>query len=198
MARKLTPKQEAFAQHYAVGLNVKDAVLRAGYSDKRPDETGYWLMQLSTVHEAIEEYRKKTQKTLDISCLRVIQEYISIGMSNIKNVVEQGEDGRITVKNLNELPDHVAASIASIEQVEEGSGSKKRSRTKITLWPKTPALESLSKALGFDKAKLDEEMARLEAGGRKAVKTFDPRDLNDAEWEVYKKIRTKMIEQAGL
>ena len=197
--RKLTPKQEAFAREYAVGLNVKNAVLKAGYATKNPDQVGYENLQIPLVHQVIQDERRKIAKRMDISAMRVVQEYVSVGLSNIKALIDQDPATKtITIKDLSEVPDHVLASVASIEQIAEGEGHRKKQRTKLTLWPKTPALESLCKVLGFDRQKLDEEMARLEAGGGKAVKKFDPRTLDDEGWEAYKIVRAKMIEQAKL
>lgn len=194
--RKLTPKQDAFCQHYATGLNVKEAVLKAGYSKKRPDEMGYQLLQIPTVHEAIQEYRKAAAKKLEISCLRVVQEFVAVGFSSMAHFLEADEHGNAQVKALKDIPAHAWKAVSTFEQVEEGTGSRRKKRTKIGLWGKVPGLDSLSKSLGFDKASLEQELKALEPP--KAVKKFDPTVLTDAEFELYAKIRAKQLGKAGL
>ncbi len=195
--RKLTPKQEAFAQHYSAGLVVKTAVLKAGYSRNRPDEIGYQLLQNPTVHAAIERYRRKSRQKLDISCLRVIQEYVSIGMSNIKNVVDQDPvTMKVTVKKLADLPDHVTASIASIECKEQKGKYGTEHSIKVSLWPKVPALESLCKALGFDKVSLEKELVAIEnQNGPQEQTMLDPKTFTKEQWTVFKELNAKRLEE---
>jgi phage terminase small subunit len=41
--KKLTPKQEKFAQNVAKGMSKKDAAIAAGYSEKNATKAGYVL-----------------------------------------------------------------------------------------------------------------------------------------------------------
>ena len=43
MKKKLTPKQEKFAQNVAKGMSKKDAAIDAGYSEKNAVKAGYVL-----------------------------------------------------------------------------------------------------------------------------------------------------------
>jgi len=48
--KKLTPKQEKFAQNVAKGMTQKDAAIKAGYSEKKAVKTGYELASKNNPH----------------------------------------------------------------------------------------------------------------------------------------------------
>lgn len=130
---------------------------------------------------------------LHLSATRIVEELSAIAMSNILDVVKQNPDGGIEIRNLDDLPQHIRSCIASIECRETGSGRNRQRHTKVVLWNKISALDSLSKILGINKEKFDEELKQLEPVT--TVKKFDPRTLDDEGWEAYKIVMAKMEEQ---
>lgn len=140
--------------------------------------------------------KKKLAKRSGVPALRVLREYVSIGLIEILALLfRRVQGGEIELRTLDELPGHMGSCIASIECREEGIGRNRKKQTRVTLWPKLPALDSLAKMCGFDKEKLDEEMA-AQASGEQA-KAFDPSVLTDEQWELYKQINQKRLEQLG-
>ena len=59
--KKLTPKQEKFAQNVAKGMTQKDAAIKAGYSEKKAIKTGYELASKNNPHvqEKIQALQEK-------------------------------------------------------------------------------------------------------------------------------------------
>ena len=49
MSKKLTPKQEKFAQNVAKGMKKTEAAKQAGYSEKNADRAGT-VLTLSLIH----------------------------------------------------------------------------------------------------------------------------------------------------
>jgi phage terminase small subunit len=194
--RPLTERQARFVKEYCVSWHLGKAAAKAGYAKAHADRTGYALIEKTHIQDAIEVERAKYRAMANVSAVRILQEYVTVGLSDIGNIVKQDANGEIEVRNLDEMPVHIRACIATIEQKETGSGQNRQKTTKVTLWPKLPALDSLAKMLGFNKARLDVELAAQENSGK--GKPFDPRDLPDDEWELYKKMRARMIEQRGL
>jgi phage terminase small subunit len=193
-SRHLNPKQERFVQEYCSSLNASDAARKAGYSLKSAHRFCLELLTKPHVQDAIQHEKNKLRKKMDISTMRVIQEYVSVGLSNIKNIIDQDPQTKdLTLKDLNEVPDHVLASIASLEQTEEGSGRSRKKKVKVTLWPKVPALESLCKALGYDAKSLEKELVAQESW--QDAKMLDPRTFTKAQWEVFKEVNAKRLEE---
>ena len=86
MAR-LTPKQKRFVEEYLVDLNATQAAIRAGYSKKRASETGYQLLQKTTVSKAIQEAMDKRSERTGITGDQVIKQLAKIAFADIKDVV---------------------------------------------------------------------------------------------------------------
>ena len=192
----LTAKQDRFVHELMVDNNATQAAIRAGYSARTADTQASQLLRKTQVADALEVRRATMRKKTEITAVRWLEELVAVGFSDIGAIVKQDEHGEIELRNLDEMPPHIRACIASVECKETGTGRNQQKYTKVTLWPKLPALESLAKILGFNKARLDVELAAQENSGK--GKPFDPRDLPDDEWELYKKMRARIIEQRGL
>jgi hypothetical protein len=195
--RPLTPRQEKFIGEYLSCGNATLACVKAGYSSKWAHKFAPQLLGKNRrIREEVQKRQEEMKDTLHLSATRIVEELSAIGMSNILDVVKQNPNGSIEINDLNAMPAHIRSSIASIECRETGSGRSWQRHTKVVLWNKISALDSLSKMLGINKETLDEELKQWEPVP--PVKKFDPRTLDDEGWEAYKIVRAKMIEQAKL
>lgn len=192
--RHLNPKQARFVQNYCISLNASAAARKAGYSVRSAHRFCLELLTKPHIQDAIQHEKDKLRKKMDISTMRVVQEYLTVGLSNIKNIIDQDPQTKdLTLKDLNEVPDHVLASIAMLEQTEEGSGRSRKKKVKVTLWPKVPALESLCKSLGYDQKSLEKELVTQES--RQDAEMLDPKTFTKEQWEVFKEINAKRLEE---
>jgi len=66
--KKLTPKQEKFAQNVAKGMNKKDAAIDAGYSEKNAVKAGYVLTSDDNplVQQKIHALQEKASKKVEL------------------------------------------------------------------------------------------------------------------------------------
>ena len=68
MKKKLTPKQEKFAQNVAKGMSKKDAAIDAGYSEKNAVKAGYVLASDDNplVQQKIQALQEKASKKVEL------------------------------------------------------------------------------------------------------------------------------------
>jgi phage terminase small subunit len=76
MRKKLTPKQEKFAQEYLIDLNATAAADRAGYKNS---EIGRQLITKNNVSELIQHLRDKRSKETGITAIQIIEDIIRRG-----------------------------------------------------------------------------------------------------------------------
>jgi|TARA_R110002020_G_scaffold202084_7_gene405096 hypothetical protein len=67
-AKKLTSKQEKFAQNVAKGMSKKDAAIAAGYSKKNATKAGYFLTSKENpkIQEKIHSLQLKASKKVEL------------------------------------------------------------------------------------------------------------------------------------
>lgn len=145
---RLTDKQAAFVQEYIVCLNATEAALRAGYKPKNAKSLGYQVLQKPHVQTAIQRAMDKRARRTEIEADAVLQELAKIAFLDIRQAFD--EKGRL--KDIQEIPEDVARSIAGIEQfIEFGGRGEDREAfgitKKIKLIEKTKALELLGRHL---------------------------------------------------
>lgn len=150
--KKLTPKQERFAEEYLVDLNATQAAIRAGYSVKTADQQGHQLLKNTKVAEAVQKARAKLSKNTGITQERVIAELAKIGFSDLRRVMTN-QGGLIDVQDWDE---EVAGAVSSVEVVRRQSGEYDEDGNpimdhvhKIKTWDKVAALEKIGRHLGM-------------------------------------------------
>jgi phage terminase small subunit len=138
--KPLTDKQRRFVDEYLIDLNATAAYLRAGYkvSNSSADSAGPRLLGNVRIQAAIERGQKALAGKCEVTAAKVVREVAALAFSDARKMFD--ELGRM--KNIHDLDDLTAASIASIEV--DGSGI-----TKIKLWDKNSAQERLCKHLGL-------------------------------------------------
>jgi phage terminase small subunit len=119
---KLTPKQEAFAQHYALHGDGLAAYKAAGYSWTRmkPDTlrvkahevfaNGNVSVRIAELQERIKE---RAEHVFDITADRILQELASIGFVNFLDFVHVNEATGEARVDLRKIKRHHGAAISS-------------------------------------------------------------------------------------
>lgn len=90
--KKLTAKQQAFADEYLKDLNGTQAAIRAGYSPKTANEQAARLLANVSVQETIREAMDKRQKRLEISADMVLKRWWDIANANPNELVQYRRD----------------------------------------------------------------------------------------------------------
>ena len=152
--RKLTPKQAAFVEEYAIDMNATQAAIRAGYSVKTAKEQATRLLSNVHVAAAIAKGRAARSERTGITADRVLQELARIAFFDIRKALNP--DG--TMKPLSELDDDTAAAIAGIDlsDIRDEDGKSIGTLKKIKIADKLVALDKLARNFGLlqDKLKL--------------------------------------------
>lgn len=152
---KLTPKQKIFCKEYLIDFNATRAAKAAGYSEKTARKIGSENLTKPDIQEQIQKEVKAREYRTEISADRVLQEYALLGFSDIQHYIEIGEDGQVTTKRFDEMPEHASRAIESISEDRiirenpDGTQIIVHDKYKFKMHSKTHALEKLFKHLGL-------------------------------------------------
>ncbi len=154
--RKLTDKQQRFAEEYLVDLNVTQAAIRAGYTVRSAGQTGHKLMMNDQIAELIQAGRDRISTTVEVTQDAIANELRLLGFSNMLDYITIGANGDAYV-DLSDLTRDQAAAIASVEVEDwiEGRNGEGRDVRKVRfkVADKRGALMELAKLLGFVKTR---------------------------------------------
>ena len=81
--RKLTPKQSAFVEEFAIDMNATQAAIRAGYSAKTAKEQATRLLSNVYVAAEIARGRAARSERTGITADRVLQELARVAFFDI-------------------------------------------------------------------------------------------------------------------
>jgi phage terminase small subunit len=146
----LTDKQEAFCQQYIIDFNGTQAAIRAGYSEATANEQASRLLANVSIQERLNELKQALSEKTGVTAQMVVNELAKIAFSDPREM--------FTVDNnlvgIRQMGDKEAGAIASVEveALFEGSGQDRMeigTTTKIKLWDKPRALDSLAKYFGI-------------------------------------------------
>ncbi len=190
--RPLTPRQDKFIEEYLACGNGTRACVKAGYSSKWAHKFAPQLLGKNRqIREEIRKRQEELRATLHLSATRIVEELAAIAISDIGNVLMQEPNGMIALRDLNNLPPHVRASISQVECKTTKRGRITETQTKVQLHPKLSALDQLCKILGVTPERIQKEMA-ANAPETKAA-TLDPKTFNKEEWEAFKLLNAKRL-----
>lgn len=149
---KLTHQRQTFVREYLKDKNAKQAAIRAGYSAKSAESRSSRLMAVAAIEASILEEMKWQTVRLELSADRVLTEAMRLAFTDPRSYFK--DDG--TMKEICDLDDDAAASLASIEIEElfdrvEGEKIHIGHVKKIKFWDKNSAIEKLMKHLGLIK-----------------------------------------------
>lgn len=157
----LTEKQRLFVEEYLIDLNATQAAIRAGYSPKTAEQTGYQLLHKTLVSNEVAKAMAKRSRRTGINQDRVLMELAKIALVSPENVINPKTG---TVKEDADKDD-----LACIQSVKVKTSSGQNGWTQeneVKLNDKVRALELLGKHLGMWKDKvevsgLEEEKSKL-------------------------------------
>lgn len=143
----LTPKQEKFAQLYVKYGHATKAYLEAypvsrDWKESSVNVEASKSLNKPKIAERIKELQDRLSSALDITPDRVLKELARIAFANLQNVLD--ENGTLLPQK--DWPKDTAPAIQSIKIKQTSHGDQV---AEVKLWPKTAALESLSKHLGL-------------------------------------------------
>lgn len=145
----VTPKQAAFARGIADGLGVKEAAIRAGYSEKYAARKSGNLMNSPRVLAEIERLRAPTRARASVSRERIIEEYARIAFFDIKRLFDDFGNFR----DVKDWSPEESAAIAGIDVEMRADGTPV---AKIRPSSKIAALNALSRIYGLEDGAPDE------------------------------------------
>jgi phage terminase small subunit len=130
-------------------MNLGQAAIKAGYSEKSAKKIGWKLGKKANVQHLLRKFRERIEARTGITKARVLNELARLGFSDIGNYFVV-ENGRVRF-NFEELTRAERAAIQelTIEETAEGKGKNRRpvTRTKLKLANKREALELLGRHL---------------------------------------------------
>lgn len=157
MAKKnqLSNQEQVFITEYLKSDNASAAYriafpLSQRWKDKSVHERASRLLAAAKVQSRIAELRRKVSESQEITVSKVVSEIDRIGRVDPFAHI-YGENGELT--DPRSWPEDVRRSVASIETLEEYSGTGKNRVLigfvrKVKFWPKTAALDMLMKHTG--------------------------------------------------
>jgi len=144
MTQPLTPRQQAFVDHYLVSGNATRAAIAAGYSKRAPRRAGSALLDSPAVSAAIRAAMAARSERTNITADRVLVEMARIAFSDIGRVARWGNDG-LELKASDEIEPEDRVAIAEVWAARGESGAPRR----IKLHDKQRALLGLTTHLGL-------------------------------------------------
>jgi len=139
-ARLLKPdKIRQFAAEYiANGFNGAKAAADIGAAKKSAKHTAFWMLQREDVQKAVAEENARALAERRTTADDVLEHSALLAFSDIRRLFD--EQGNLLP--VHDLPDEIAAAVASIEVVEGKDGVQTH---KIKLLDKNPSLDRLAK-----------------------------------------------------
>lgn len=143
----LTVKQENFCNYYIETGNASEAYRRAYNADSMKIDTVYVkaseLLANGKISVRVQQLQKELKKHSDITKEEAVKELTHIVRSRVTGVLN-AKGKKVTVRNLEDLPDDIITCIQSIKSVKGG--------IEVRFYDKISAIDRLSKMLGWDEA----------------------------------------------
>jgi phage terminase small subunit len=148
--KPLTLKQRVFIAEYAKDCNGTQAAIRAGYSPATANEQAARLLANVSIRSQANEAVAKACEKVELTVERTLREVARLAFFDARKLLN--EDG--SPKQLSEIDDDTAASIAGVELLEEYEGSGENRKLvgyvkKFKIADKNAALEKAMKHLAL-------------------------------------------------
>lgn len=117
----MTPKMAAFVREYLVDLNATQAVIRAGYKTKYPQQAGSENLLKPVIAAAIKEALGKREKRTEITQDRVLKEISLVAFLDPLDLFAKNG----TLLPLKKMPEHARRAIAGLDVEETFTGTGK-------------------------------------------------------------------------
>ncbi len=163
MAALSNIRRERFAQALATGMTLAEAYRWAGYSGTPGNA---WRLKANPeVRARVAELVEVGARRAEVSVEKVLRELARIGFADVRRM----HDEKGGLRRIAELPDDIAAAVASYEVVKRtvpGIDGAVEVTHKIKVWDKARALEMIGRylAMFIDRNKLvrDEDTGAIE------------------------------------
>ena len=148
---RLTNKQDAFAQHYALHGSPIEAYRAAGYSKAMSANSAAVEAQkllkngkvASRIADLSARIRKWAEDAFDISAERLLRQYAAIALADMGQFADW-KDGTVTVKDSNDLTVQQRQLITKVKQTRGNGGA-----IEIELADRMKALDALARHVGL-------------------------------------------------
>jgi len=142
-------RETLFVKHLLADpkLNLAQAAVKAGYSEKSASHTATKLGKKDSVRRLLRKFAERAEERVGITRARILNELGRLGFSDIGNYYEaQGGHVRFNLETLTRA-ERAAIQELTIEETTEGKGKNKRAvtRTKLKLANKRESLELLGR-----------------------------------------------------
>ncbi|MEQ8823828.1 MAG: terminase small subunit [Filomicrobium sp.] len=152
MSQNLTPKQEAFAQHYAIHGVATDAYKAAGYSTRSGPKTINEAACRLTKHDKVsariaelqQQVRKDAEEKFELTVERLTEAYMDIAFADPSELFTWDETGEMVLKRPEELTPRQRRLIGHLQKTNGKSVT-----VEFRLNDRMKALDALAKRLGF-------------------------------------------------
>ncbi len=133
---------------YLKDLNGTQAAIRAGYSAKTANEQAAQILVKLSIQNKLKELMDARSERLEITADQVLREFAKIAFSNVQDFTDSSNG----VVNVNGVDVDKSAAIQSIEVIKKTFGEENKREiifTKLKLYDKLRALDSIAKHIGF-------------------------------------------------
>lgn len=150
-------RYETFAQRYLTHGNASAAAIDAGYSPDSATQQGSRLLTLTKVRQRIHALQQEAIARNGLNRDRIIQELAAIGFSDPTELFENGEDGVMRIRHVEDWSPAARRAIAGIKTKfypakEDREGVVLEAEhyvLEFKFWDKTTALVKLGENLGM-------------------------------------------------
>jgi len=149
--KKLTVKEKLFVREYLIDLNITQAAIRAGYSEKTAGRIGWVVFNKPAVQAAIKIEIGRMLERAEIKSWMVLRELGRIAFVNITEIATW--DGRaISLKADYQLSDAAKAAVSEISEQKWG--------VRLKMHDKVAALKILADYLQLSEGEQAEDGAQ--------------------------------------
>jgi phage terminase small subunit len=176
---RLTNKQEAFAQHYAIHRNSVEAYKAAGYSWKRMKNNVLSVKAAEVlangkvsvrVDELLRIKKERANHVFEITADKILQELAAIGFANMQDYMRVDDKGE-PILDFSDLKRHQWAAVGEITVEDIVTGQRTGKRTKFKLLDKKGALIELGKHAGVIEDTVNHKHSIIEAPAIEAAES---------------------------
>lgn len=145
----LPPMQERFCQEYVKDLNGRQAAIRAGYAENSAEVQASQLLRKTNVASRVAELQQTVADKAGVTALGLLTELRRVAYADMRSIFDA--DGKLLP--IKDLPDDVAATLASVEIERRTEGHGEDAEVyhvhKVKRWDKLKAVEMLMKHLNL-------------------------------------------------
>lgn len=153
------------------------AMIKCGVPTSTAAAESHRALMKPAVQLAIRKYKEDRRNYVSASSADILEEWIIVGLTSIKELINIDEDGRgISIKPDDEVPDFVWRAVKKIKAVEIPGRNGSGSEIIIEMHDKMAALINLAKVLGIldTKIEVSGKVEFVDAVRKASEKPMDP------------------------